>query len=106
VGSEVLVTLAREGRACVLAVHNEGEPVSHEDLPHLFERFYRSDKARTRADGSAVGGYGLGLAIARNIAELHGGSISVTSDLSGTVFLVTLPLKLEQEQEKGANADD
>ena len=92
VGSEVLVTLAREGRACVLAVHNEGEPVPPEDLPHLFERFYRSDKARTRADGSAVGGYGLGLAIARGIAEAHGGQIGVTSTAeAGTTFEVRLP---------------
>ena len=92
VGSEVNVTLAHDGRACVLAVHNDGEPIPAQDLPHLFERFYRSDKARTRADGSATGGYGLGLAIAQGIAEAHGGQVGVSSTAQeGTTFTVRLP---------------
>ena len=92
VGSEVNVTLAHDGRACVLAVHNDGEPIPAQDLPHLFERFYRSDKARTRADGSATGGYGLGLAIAQGIAEAHGGQVGVSSTVQeGTTFTVRLP---------------
>ncbi len=73
----------------VLKVRNDGAPISDEDLPHLFDRFYRADKART----SGKGGYGLGLAIGREIAREHKGDITVAStEREGTVFTVTLPL--------------
>lgn len=66
-----------------LTMQNTGTPIAKEDLPHLFERFYRSDKARSG------GGYGLGLSICKNLAELHNANISVTSDEeNGTVFTV------------------
>lgn len=69
---------------------NQGTPISEEDLAHLFDRFYRSDKARARQ----TGGFGLGLAIARGIAESHGGKIWATSTAEvGTTFSVKLPLK-------------
>lgn len=58
--------------------------VSAEDLLHIFERFYRADKARS------VGGYGLGLSIAKNLAEMLGGEIRVQSDMRGTTFTVFL----------------
>jgi signal transduction histidine kinase len=68
-----------------LSVANRGAPIARADAAHLFERFYRADRAR------AVGGYGLGLAIAKNITELHHGRISVESDAeNGTVFTVSL----------------
>ena len=87
-GTSVTVTLAREGSHPTLCVHNLGNPIDPEDLPHVFERFYRSDKARAR---EAEGGFGLGLAIAKGIADAHGGTISVTSDeTAGTTFRVTL----------------
>ena len=87
-GTDVTVTLARTGSRATLAVHNLGSPIDQEDLPHVFERFYRSDKARSR---EGEGGFGLGLAIAKGIADAHGGSISVTSDeVTGTTFKVTL----------------
>lgn len=87
-GTEIGVRLSRFVGHPTLSVHNEGRPIDAEDLPHVFERFYRSDKARTR-DGA--GGYGLGLAIAKSIAEGHGGSISVTSGREqGTTFTVRL----------------
>lgn len=71
-----------------LTVHND-ETISEEDLPHLFDRFYRADKART----SGKGGYGLGLAIGREIARQHKGDITVSSSKEkGTTFSVTLPL--------------
>lgn len=77
----------------VLSVKNTGRPISEKDLPHLFERFYRADSARTRHEDST--GYGLGLAIAKTIVEMHRGEISVVSNenagpkgLNGTEFIV------------------
>ena len=78
----------REKHTAASRVHNVGNPIDPEDLPHVFERFYRSDKARTR---EGEGGFGLGLAIAKGIVDAHGGTISVTSsEQDGTTFTVTL----------------
>ena len=89
-GTEVRVTLAREARRARLEVNNLGDVIPQEDLGHLFERFYRTDRARKR---SPQGGFGLGLAIARSIAEAHGGTISAASSAgSGTTLTVLLPL--------------
>ncbi|MDO4806259.1 MAG: HAMP domain-containing sensor histidine kinase [Coriobacteriales bacterium] len=86
----VRVTLVAESRHCKLMVNNSGAPIDEEDLAHLFDRFYRTDKARSRNNGA--GGFGLGLAIAKGIATSHGGDINVTStDVQGTTFVVTLP---------------
>lgn len=84
----VTVSLAREGEHAVFSVSNSGAPIPSEHLEHLFDRFYRSDNARSRQDG----GYGLGLAIAKSIAENHKGTIAVTSGNEGTRFTLTLPL--------------
>ena len=84
-GGTVTVLLKKEKKKAVLKVRNFGTPIPQEDLPRLFERFYRADKAR------GEGGYGLGLAIAKNITEALGGEIAVKSDeKDGTVFTVTL----------------
>ena len=86
----VHVSLKRERSNAVLRVNNMGNVIDPEDLPHIFEKFYRSNKART---GSAEG-FGLGLSIAYNIVKNFGGSISVTSNTQdGTTFIVKLPLK-------------
>jgi two-component system phosphate regulon sensor histidine kinase PhoR len=69
-------------------VSDNGIGIPKEDLPRVFERFYRVDKARSRQSG----GTGLGLSIVRHLVELVGGSVSVTSDVGkGTRFVVRLP---------------
>ncbi len=88
-GGTVTVSVgpAEEGTAQV-RVHDEGGGIPPEALPHLFDRFYRTDQSRTRA----TGGVGLGLSIAREIARRHGGDIAVTSrPQEGTTFVVRLP---------------
>jgi signal transduction histidine kinase len=88
---QVVVEVAVEAPAsAVLRVRDTGEGISPEDLPHVFDRFYRADSARARA----TGGMGLGLAIAKAIAEGHGGTIAVQSRPGeGAVFTVRLPLR-------------
>jgi signal transduction histidine kinase len=75
----------------VLMVEDDGIGIADEHLPHVFERFYRGDKARSRLDG---GGAGLGLAICHYIAQAHGGSIEAHSRglRHGTTFTVRLPV--------------
>lgn len=89
-GSTIHVTLAREGRRCTYSVNNRGQVIAAEDLPHVFDRFYRTDKARSR--DAQTGGFGLGLAIAKGIATSSGGDITATSsEENGTTFRVVLP---------------
>ncbi len=76
-----------------LTVADDGPGIGDELLPHLFERFVRADKSRSREAGHS----GLGLAIAASIVEAHGGNIAVTSRPGRTVFAVTLPLHTEDE---------
>ncbi|MDD3177105.1 MAG: HAMP domain-containing sensor histidine kinase [Atopobiaceae bacterium] len=88
--STVKVRLATEGSHPRLSVTNKGVPMDQEDIDHVFDRFYRSDKARTRKNGKETGGYGLGLAIAKGIVDAHHGKISCTSSAAaGTCFSVT-----------------
>lgn len=86
-GEEVVVRLYSEQSKAVLEVANTGVIISQENIAHIFERFYRGDKSRSS------GGYGLGLAIAKEIVEKCQGKISVTSNESpGTVFTVKMDL--------------
>ncbi|WP_206110045.1 sensor histidine kinase [Paenibacillus albicereus] len=86
----ISISLVRDGDEAVAEVANTGAPIPRESLPHLFERFYKVDKSRTREGG----GSGLGLAISRKIVELHGGSIAASSDEeAGTALTVRLPLR-------------
>jgi signal transduction histidine kinase len=89
-GGLVKITLKHDDRFAVLSVRNTGDVIDPEDLNHLFDRFYRTDKARTRSER---GGYGLGLAIAQDITSAHKGSLTVTSNATdGTTFILRLPL--------------
>jgi signal transduction histidine kinase len=74
-GGGVRVSLAAEGGGTRVSVADMGSGIAPEDLPHVFERFYRADRSRDRS----AGGAGLGLAIARQIAELHGSRLEVES---------------------------
>src|SRR5215472_13816443 len=88
-GGSVTLALRRRNGSAVAEFRDTGIGVSAEDLPHIFDRFYRADKARSRE----FGGVGLGLSIARWVAEAHGGSIEVQSTpAAGSVFCVRLPL--------------
>ena len=81
----IAVNLSSRGRRAILQVQNFGAAIAPEDLPHVFERFYRGDKARTARQG-----HGLGLAIIKRTVELSGGSIQVESaPETGTLFTVT-----------------
>jgi len=87
-GGRVEVRVAAVNGEVEVAVNDTGQGIRPEDLPHVFERFYRSDRSRTRGSG----GTGLGLAIAKHIVEAHGGRISVSSRLNeGTTFTFTIP---------------
>ncbi|HJR63903.1 MAG TPA: HAMP domain-containing sensor histidine kinase [Gemmatimonadaceae bacterium] len=90
-GGSVEIMLSRFEKTAVFSVRDTGIGISAADLPHVFERFYRADRARSRS--AERGGFGLGLAISQWIAEAHGGTISVRSRLTrGSTFTVTLPL--------------
>jgi len=86
----ISVSLRREGQMAVVAIKDTGAGIPAGDIPLIFERFYRVDKSRSRAEG----GSGLGLAICRYIAEAHGGRIEVESKVGvGSTFSVWLPVQ-------------
>ena len=87
-GTPIQLDAARQGSRAVLAVTNRGEDIPADKLPHIFDRFYRADEART--DGSS---FGLGLAIAKAIVETHRGAIRCDSGGSTTRFTITLPCR-------------
>ncbi len=80
----------KEGDELVVEVEDNGEGISPTDLPYIFERFYRAEKSRPHQEGKI----GLGLAIAREIIQAHGGRIEAQSELGkGTLIRFTLPLE-------------
>jgi len=88
-GGKVTVTLRRGAGRADLVVRDTGIGIPARDVPRIFERFYRVDKARSRV----TGGTGLGLSIVRHVAENHGGAVTAQSELGvGSTFTVTLPL--------------
>jgi two-component system sensor histidine kinase ResE len=97
-GGDVLLSLAKIGEQVRIIVRDTGPGIPAEDLPFIFERFYRAEKSRTRGQST---GFGLGLSIAHWIVENHGGSMEVESrEGQGTTFAVWLPLLPEAAKPK------
>lgn len=88
-GGRVTLRASSDGKACRIEVEDDGIGIPPEDLPRIFERFYRVDKGRSRE----TGGTGLGLSIVKHVAEAHGGSVQVESRPgAGSRFTLILPL--------------
>ena len=88
-GGTVTLGLHNHGSVAELTVADTGVGIPAEHLPHIFERFYRVERARSHRDGST----GLGLAIVKQVAEAHGGQVRVRSEPgAGTTFTVALPI--------------
>lgn len=91
-GAEVIITFKQAADSVEIQVSDNGSGIPKEDIPHIFERFYRADKSRNRNTGGA----GIGLSITKSIVEAHGGSITVNSETDkGTIFTIILPGKAE-----------
>lgn len=86
---QIAISLNREGDRAVCRVSDTGAGIAPEDRPHIFERFYKADKARDRS----LGGNGLGLSLVKKIVDIHGGTVTAESEPGkGSVFTVSLPL--------------
>ncbi len=97
-GGKVELGLGLHSDNVTFAVRDTGIGIAAADVPHIFERFWRADRARSRM--SERGGFGLGLAISQWIAQAHGGTLTASSRLGrGSLFTVTLPLPVQQPQE-------
>lgn len=88
---EILVRIAKQGDRAHISIQDNGAGIPEEALTHVFERFYRVDKARSRTEG----GTGLGLAIARHLAQAHGGDlVAANAPSGGAIFTLILPLRI------------
>ena len=94
-GKRVLVKIHAEGETVTVSVTNYGYVIPADELPLIFNKFYRVEQSRS----SSTGGTGLGLAIAKEIVDMHGGTIIVASDLNGTVFTVKLQVDFDVDKE-------
>ena len=92
-GARIIMAAERQDGRLLLTVADEGPGIPEADLPRIFERFYRVDKARSR-DGRDPGGTGLGLSIVKHLVELHGGHVTAANrPRGGAVFTVDLPAR-------------
>lgn len=98
-GKKILVKVHGDADFVTVSVTNYGYVIPKEELPLLFNKFYRVEQSRS----ANTGGTGLGLAIAKNIVDMHGGTISVASDLNGTVFTVKLQVNFDINREHFGN---
>ncbi|WP_313180468.1 sensor histidine kinase [Lacrimispora sp.] len=94
-GKRILVKVHGSEEMVTIQVINYGYVIPEEELPLIFNKFYRVEQSRS----TNTGGTGLGLAIAKNIVDMHGGTIHVTSDLSGTVFTIKLQVDFDINKE-------
>ena len=94
-GKRVLVKIHAESETVTVSVTNYGYVIPADELPLIFNKFYRVEQSRS----SSTGGTGLGLAIVKEIVDMHGGTISVASDLNGTVFTVKLQVDFDVDKE-------
>lgn len=94
-GKRILVKVHATEEIVTVSVTNYGYVIPAEELPLLFNKFYRVEQSRS----SSTGGTGLGLAIAKNVVDMHGGTIQVASDLNGTVFTVKLKVHFDINKE-------
>ena len=101
-GKKIIVKVDATDTVVTVSVTNFGYVIPKEELPLLFEKFYRVEQSRS----VNTGGTGLGLAIAKNIVDMHGGTIGVTSDLNGTVFTVKLKVDFDINRENFGSLDD
>ncbi|HZB46471.1 MAG TPA: PAS domain S-box protein, partial [Pyrinomonadaceae bacterium] len=97
-GGRVEIGLGRVGGHVRLVISDDGEGISPDFMPYIFERFRQADSSTTRRHG----GLGLGLAIVRHLVELHGGTVSAASEGAGATFTVSLPVN--QQHQQGADA--
>jgi signal transduction histidine kinase len=92
-GGLIAITQICEDSEAVVTIRDTGVGIAAADQMHVFERFFKADKARDRS----LGGNGLGLSIVKRIVDLHGGQVTVTSELGeGTAFTVILPMEPEK----------
>ncbi len=97
-GTDVIIRLFRDGSDAVVSVEDSGCGISQEDLPHIFDRFYRCDKSRRRDKEESS--CGLGLTIAKSVVEMMGGVIGVESEEGiGSTFILRFPLKEAENNE-------
>ncbi len=90
---QVSVSVKADRNQCEVGVSDTGHGIPEDAQPHVFDRFFRVDKARSREESLNGTGAGLGLSIAKWAAELHGGKIVLDhSDAGGTTFIITLPI--------------
>ena len=89
--NDIKIEVLNDEQTVTIKIMNYGNPIAKEDLPYIFDKFYRSDSSRS----SSTGGTGLGLAIAKNIIHIHNGSILATSHKDKTTFVVSLPRTLK-----------
>lgn len=100
--TKILIAAKKKEKEVEIVFTNEGDKIPGNMLQTIFEKFYRVDGSRS----SGTGGAGLGLAIAKEIVELHGGRVMARSDDLKTRFIVRLPLKAEEEQKEEGESDE
>jgi len=94
--TQILIKITKQNGYAKLIVNNQGKIIDEDKMPHIFDRFYRADSSRTSGEKK---GFGLGLALAKDIVELHNGSIEVTSKPEdGTTFTLSLPISQKQSK--------